>query len=256
MQPDFRTFRTNPYLEDFLVSIGFLTRLPCDVADGNRNLASSGWIWPIVGALLGLVAGFAGFLLFRFGSGPAIAAIASLSILAVLTGALHEDGLADTCDGFWGGDTPERRLEIMRDSRIGVYGTLALCMTVLAKFSAVAAAPSAGTLVAFMAASCAISRASMLAALASLPSARQDGLAASFGLPSRGVVVSSCGIAAVVAVAATGLDGIFLIVAAAAGTFAMRQLTMSKVTGHTGDTLGATQQVVETLCLLTAAVLA
>ncbi len=106
----------------------FLTRIPCpnETSHGADALAKSvGW-WPIVGWLLGSTGG-AAVVAARLVMPPEAAAVVGVAIMALLTGCLHEDAFADLCDGF-GGFTPERRLEIMRDSRVGSYGVMGLVL--------------------------------------------------------------------------------------------------------------------------------
>ena len=159
---------------DLMAAFGLLTRLPVKVQmeQAVARGARAAWAWPLAGAAVALLAGCAGWLAAGFGA--AIAAGVMLAVMVVLTGALHEDGLADFADGIWGGQTPDRRLEIMKDSRIGSYGALALVLslglrwqglTILAEQSGVAAAMA---LLALGAAS----RAGVVLALAVMPAAR------------------------------------------------------------------------------------
>ncbi|MEM6375220.1 MAG: adenosylcobinamide-GDP ribazoletransferase, partial [Pseudomonadota bacterium] len=121
-------------LHDLGRAVALLTR--CPVPDfllapgGDRAGAHAAWAYPIAGLIPGALAALFGSLAMFFGLGPAIAALSALGMAAFVTGALHEDGLADCADGFWGGWTPERRLEIMRDSRIGTYGVLTLIVII------------------------------------------------------------------------------------------------------------------------------
>src|SRR5262245_31745400 len=123
----------------FAAATAFFTRIPAPMPDGRAGaLAESAWAFPLVGAGIGAIATLA-FLtaqLLRFGDWPA-AVLAVLAGLA-LTGALHEDGLADTADGFFGGQDREQRLAIMNDSRHGTFGVLALVSSVLLRAAALA----------------------------------------------------------------------------------------------------------------------
>ncbi|MEO1105427.1 MAG: adenosylcobinamide-GDP ribazoletransferase, partial [Pseudomonadota bacterium] len=172
---------------------------------------------------------------------------ASLAVvtLLVVTGALHEDGLADCADGFWGGGTTERRLDIMRDSRIGTYGVLALISAVLLKVavmqSAIAAGPLFGALT--LVAAAVAARAVALYAWVGLPPARTDGLAVGIGRPT----IASFRSAVLVAIAMTALlvawwAPIGFIVAALAAAVAAKtcaSIAERKIGGHTGDVIGA-----------------
>ena len=170
---------------DISQAIGLLSRLPMRLAprDENRSIAASAWAWPLVGAGLGLLAGLCGLIITAFGAGPGIAAGVTLAATMMLTGALHEDGLADTADGLWGGQDRDRRLEIMKDSRVGTYGVLALCLSTLIRWSALTALFQVGWILAPLIAVGALSRLPMAMILANLPNARGAGLAASTGQP-------------------------------------------------------------------------
>ena len=117
----------------------------------------------------------------------------------ILTGAMHEDGLADSADGLFGGWTVERRLEIMKDSRIGTYGMLALLLSGLARWAALTALIAAGPIWPVLIAAGALSRAPMAVMMALMPNARQGGLSASTGRPPLPRAALGCGIALAIA---------------------------------------------------------
>src|SRR5271168_821970 len=98
-----------------------LTRLPVG-RSGGSDLARTVWAFPVVGLVVGLLGGLVYWALARLGVPAFLAASWAFVAILLVTGAFHEDGLADTVDGFGGGRTRERKLEIMRDSRIGAYG--------------------------------------------------------------------------------------------------------------------------------------
>jgi adenosylcobinamide-GDP ribazoletransferase len=164
--------------------------------------------------------------------------------MLAVTGAFHEDGLADTADGFGGGRTQARKLEIMRDSRIGSYGTLALILSIVVRIAAVGALP-VGRAVPLLLAAGAVSRAAMLLPM-SLPPARTDGLGRSLGRvpwPSRLIAVA---IALTVALACLpwllALEAMLL--AGAAGA-AISVYARRRIGGQTGDVLGAACVIAE-----------
>lgn len=115
-----------------------LTRLPAgkSVSLDNSTVARAAWIFPVVGLLVGATGGGVFMLASHLGLGIASAALLAMGTQVLLTGALHEDGLADTADGFGGGRGRERKLEIMRDSRIGTYGVVALVLVLSLRFTA------------------------------------------------------------------------------------------------------------------------
>ncbi len=123
----------------FFTAVMFLTRIPCpaDTQHSANTLAKSVRWWPAVGWLLGAVVGLA-TVAARFVMPPLAAAFTGLAVSALLTGCLHEDAFADLCDGF-GGWTPVRRLEIMRDSRVGSYGVMGLILATGIRASLMAA---------------------------------------------------------------------------------------------------------------------
>ena len=239
-------------LRDIAAALGFHTRLPVGSGDGSgRAFADSLWAAPVAGAAVGLGAGGAIWLGLSLGLPAALSAAFGLAAGIALTGALHEDGLADTADGFGGGRTADDKLAIMRDSRVGSYGVLALGLSLLlrwAALSALAQASAADAVLAAVAAHAA-SRAPLPALLAALPPARKDGLSAGIGpVDNRTALAAlalgfafllSGGLAfAVVAALLTGLA------AALVARLALRQIG-----GQTGDVLGAAQQAGEVAVL-------
>jgi adenosylcobinamide-GDP ribazoletransferase len=166
----------------------------------------------------------------------------------ILTGAMHEDGLADCADGFWGGFNPDRRLEIMKDSQIGTYGVLALLVTIGLRWLALSAVIStgfAGVVVASI-----LSRGVMPAVMAVLNNARNSGLSHSVGRPTQQTALISFGIASVIAILLIGLNATGAIVVTVIVAFAIARLAKAKIGGQTGDVLGATQVLAETVILL------
>ncbi|MDA8231962.1 MAG: adenosylcobinamide-GDP ribazoletransferase [Magnetospirillum sp.] len=255
MRPSFPFHdRLGPWLDDFHVASSFLTRLPVPHPDyGEGRLARAMGVFPIVGAAVGLVSGLA----FVLGHAllPALpAALLALLVATVCTGALHEDGLADFADGLGARGDRARRLEVMRDSRIGTFGVVALLLGFGLRASALAAAPSGLAGLGALAAAGALSRAAIPAVMQALPAARSDGLGAAAGTPDAGIAALAAVLALVVAVAGLGVTGAAAaaaaaaLAAAAAGWVARRALG-----GYTGDVLGAVAQVAEAAVLLAAA---
>ena len=131
------------WFDDFKTAVAFLTRLPMPHPDGAMppNFVRAHRMFPVVGALIGAAVGLLCLGLRSIGVPDLAAAALALGASAILTGALHEDGLADIADGFGGGRTRESKLEIMRDSRLGTYGAMILLVSFAAKLSALAAIP-------------------------------------------------------------------------------------------------------------------
>lgn len=234
---------------DLPAALGLLTRLPVAV-DGPRAVdrgAAAAWAYPLVGVLLGVILASATAMMLWADMPVGIVAALVLAGAVVMTGALHEDGLADTADGLWGSWDRSRRLEIMKDSHIGVYGVCAIALALLIRWLALVVIVSAGEYwVAFVAAG-ALSRASMVVLMGVLPNARGDGLSKTIGRPAGTTVWLAVAIAAATALV-SGLAWVMLIVAVAASICGL--IARAKIAGQTGDILGATQQVTEIAALI------
>ena len=239
---------TAPHLlPDLLSAFALLSRLPLPNHKGTG--AASAWAWPLVGAVLGaLAAGFASLALWA-GLTPGVAAAAVLGLLALMTGALHEDGLSDTADGLFGGWTKERRLEIMKDSRVGSYGVLALVLITLARWSALAAVLGAGGHWGALIAVGAVSRAPMALVMAALPNARGTGLSHATGRPAASVALAAGVLAAVIALVCTGLAALPMLALVALAVGLLARSARQRIGGQTGDILGASQQLAEVAAL-------
>src|SRR5256885_14265027 len=176
------------WLDDFKTAVAFLTRLPMPHPQGAipENFVRAHRMFPVVGALIGAAVGFICLALRWCGVPDFGAAALALGASAILTGALHEDGLADVADGFGGGRDKEAKLEIMRDSRLGTYGALILLVSFAAKLSALAAIPD-GYIVYALIAAHALGRGILPLMSVNLPYARTDGLARNAGQPDAAV---------------------------------------------------------------------
>jgi adenosylcobinamide-GDP ribazoletransferase len=246
-------------LDDLAAALRFYTRLPLPAAWGGAALldfSRAAWAAPAAGAIVG-VCGAAVLLAARaFGVSPLPAAACAVAALVAVTGALHEDGLADLADGL-GGATPERRLEIMRDSRLGSFGACALVLSLLLRTVALAAIweRGAGFGVAALIASGALSRAAGLLPMALLAPARADGAGAAAPRPdARGLAVAllaALAFSAPVFAAGAPPGRVFVAAAGAVvGAWATARLAGRRLGGYTGDVLGAAQQAAEMAALL------
>jgi adenosylcobinamide-GDP ribazoletransferase len=178
------------------------------------------------------------------------AAALALGARALLTGGLHEDGLADLADGFGGGRDKAAKLEIMRDSRLGTYGALALVVSFVAKMAALAALPHSAVVAGLVAAH-ALARGALPALAAIMPGARSDGLATSAGRVEPAVATTAAMLALLIAFVCLPPGAAFMTTAAAAlGAAAVAVLAKRQIGGITGDVLGAAEQVGETAVLL------
>ncbi len=240
-------------LGEVQVATMLLTRLPAGRVVGEvPTPAAASWAFPLVGVVVGGLAWVVFAAATAIGLGAPIAAVLSVATMIAVTGALHEDALADVADGFGGGRDTASKLEIMRDSRVGSYGVAALIVALLLKVLAIAEA--GGGLAAFIA-TAAVSRCAMLVAMHLLPPARSDGLgrsAASPGLARIGaaaaigiICIWPLGGSALAAVAATALAGL-----------CVGRLSLRQIGGQTGDVLGTIQMVGEIAAWLAIAALA
>lgn len=245
-------------LKLFLVALGFYTRIPVPsrVMAETHLLGPATAYFPAMGLVTGGVAAtvwWAAHLLFP----PAVAILLSMTAAILCTGAFHEDGLADTADGFGGGWTVEQKLEIMKDSRAGTYGVVALVLTLLVRFHLFLALPAESMVRTIIAVHVGARFAPVLV-IAFLPYLRADELSKAKPI-SKGVTPGAVLLALAITVGSTvaltggrgilGLAGLALLVPLAI-LFFRRQLG-----GYTGDTLGATEQVAELTLLALALVL-
>src|ERR1700726_3036808 len=182
---------TNAWLRgvahDLKIGLLFSTRapLPHSPPIGGADIARASWGLPVIGALIGLLGALAYWIAFRFNLPPLVGAALAVTATLAATGCLHEDGLADTFDGFGGGADRERKLEIMRDSRIGTYGACALAMSLLLRVGALASLADPGPVTLALMAANAGARAVVPLFLRLVPPARPDGLSAGAGRPTQ-----------------------------------------------------------------------
>lgn len=242
------------WLGDALGAAQFLTRVPIHTSRAAGRAAIVPW-FPVVGALIGLaVAGVAVGLEALIAPVPAAATAVMVGV--IITGAFHEDGLADSADAIAGGTTPERRFEILADSRLGTYGTAAVCGTILVRVSAVATLVAVGgpATIGAVVGSHALARgvgSSLMAAVA--PTREAKGLGQSFGrLVSAKRAAVTVAVGVVIATIAVGWWAAPMLVGAALATALVGRLARTAFGGVNGDHLGAAEQLAEIVCLLTA----
>lgn len=250
-------------VHDLAACLRFYSRLPVPALPGEPDphaLPDFGRLprmLPVAGLILALPPALVLLAGWRIGLGPFVAATLAVALGVLTTGALHEDGLADVADGFGGGASPERRLEIMRDSRIGAYGGVALVLALALRIGALATLldrTGAGAAVGLVLAAV-LSRVAALAPMAMLPPARPGGLSAAVGRPSRAATGIATGLGLLVALLAlpfglppSGVAGMVLL--AALASLAVTRIARERIGGQTGDVIGACQQVSEIAALL------
>jgi adenosylcobinamide-GDP ribazoletransferase len=236
--------------QDLAVACVLLTRLPLprlpDSAFDHQIRAV--WAFPIIGTLLGGIAAATGLLALSLGLPIPVAAGLILAAQIIMTGAMHEDGLADTADGLWGGLTRARRLEIMKDSATGTYGVLALILSTGLRWTALAALLPVGIMPVIV--SAILSRSLLPALMAALPHARSDGLSHRVGTPTWLGAASSILIGAILGWGLFGPVVAVALLCAAAPVLLLAFIAYSRIGGQTGDILGAAQQLGEIGVLL------
>lgn len=252
------------YWRDIRAAAAFLTWLPlaprqatavAESADGEV-LGRASAFFPLVGIGIGLAAGLVLLAAFEVGLSPLTCALLGLATGVLLTRALHEDGLADFADGLGTFGTAQRRLEVMRDSRIGTFGALAVVFGVAIRASILSGLPSPDLAIGALVAAGAASRAMLPAAMRWQRPAREDGLAAGAGAPGWPQVITAATLAFIASLLAVGLWvslGIGLAVALA--TLVTTVVAQRALGGQTGDVLGAIQVIAETAALAAVAML-
>ncbi len=244
------------WLRLFLIAIQFLTRLPVppQLLVSEETLSKATRFFPLVGVMVGAGTAFT-FWLLRHLLPHSAAALCAIIFAALITNGFHEDGLADTFDGFGGGWTKEQAMEIMRDSRLGTYGALALVFLILGKYSFLSSLEP-GQVWRWLIVAHTASRWTVLPLCAWLPYARAEGQGKLVAKKIGGadIIIGSMTLficillltwqAALVASLVTGLV-VFL-----SGLYFRARLS-----GLTGDCLGATNQLTEVSLYLTAIIL-
>jgi adenosylcobinamide-GDP ribazoletransferase len=242
-------------ITDLRIGISLCTRLPiastAPLAEGD--VARASWTLPIAGLFVGLVGSLIYWLAIRINVAPLPAAALTLAATMALTGAMHEDGLADTADGL-GGNARERKLEIMRDSRIGTFGACALLVSAMLRWSAIADIAEPSFVTTALIAAHVAARACLPVFMRLVPPARSDGLASGAGSPPW----ASAGAAAVLGIICLlfsfGVMGTIITVLILAVTgLSLARVAIKQFGGQTGDVLGAVEQVSESAILLAAA---
>lgn len=239
------------------VAAVFLTRLPLRLASADPTAAGPVPVgeaargFPTVGAGIGAAAALVYAVAASIDLPPAVAAVLAIGTMVLVTGGLHEDGLADMADGFGGGRDRDHILTIMRDSRIGAYGVLALILVIGLRILCVAELHGASTAALALIAAAAGSRAVLPVALHYVRAARTDGLGHDAGRPSRRMLIDGTALGAALVLIGLGpFGGALAILASALATWWIANLAVQRIGGQTGDVLGAIQQTVETIILL------
>jgi adenosylcobinamide-GDP ribazoletransferase len=242
---------------DLRIGVSLATRLPVAprVPTGDGDVARASWTLPIAGLLVGFAGSAVAWLATRLHLPPEPLAALVLATTVVLTGAMHEDGLADAADAF-GGETAEQRLQIMRDSRIGAFGVCALLISFLLRWSAlseIAEVTDWRSVATALLVAHAASRAILPAFMYLVPPARSDGLSAGAGRPSGQGVAAAVALGIICLLLAFGPKiAVIALLMLALAALVLARLAVKRIGGQTGDVLGALQQIGEATLLLTA----
>jgi adenosylcobinamide-GDP ribazoletransferase len=236
-------------------SVVFSTRLPLigPTPMTAGAVARAAWAFPIAGIVVGLIGAIVYVLAHRIGVPPWPAAALAITATLAATGGLHEDGLADTIDGFGGGATREQKLDIMRDSHIGAYGACALVLSLLLRIGVLASLPNTHAVVWALVAAHGGARAAMMAVMFLLPPARSDGLSFDAGRPPGDSIAAAGALGFLLLAICLGLGrGIMASIVLVIVIVATTWLSSEQIEGQTGDVLGAAEQAGEIVILLAA----
>ena len=238
-------------LKTLALAVHFLTRIPTpfEVDFSPERLNAASRYYPIVGAIIGSVAALA-FGIASLALPTVVAVLIATAATAFLTGAFHEDGLADTFDGISGAYDRARSLEIMTDSRIGTFGALALIIVISTKVAALSSLPDTTTIITTLIAAHIISRTSTVIVMATSRYAKTDGIAGPQDQtfkPINTIIATLTALitTATVAFFLTPIAALLATAGAITGHILIRLYFQPRLGGHTGDTLGATQQITE-----------
>jgi adenosylcobinamide-GDP ribazoletransferase len=243
-------------ISDIRIAVSLSTILPVGppkpLDDGE--IARASWALPVAGLVVGLAGALAYAIAHRAHLPPEVAAMLALAATILFTGALHEDGLADTADGLGGGDTRERKLEIMRDSRIGTYGASALVLSIMLRWSALQAIADPSAVAGALLAAHAVARACLPTFMRLVPLARAEGLSADAGQPSSQSAAIAAGLGILCIVIGFGPGkAIMALILLSFCALIWAMIATRQIGGQTGDVLGALEQIAESLVLLIAA---
>ena len=251
---DFFLTELKDWGRDCAVAGMFLTRLPFPLVKNaglKGRLALSMRTFPLIGALVGTIAGSVLLMMSAVGLHPLAASFIGLATGILITGALHEDGFADFADGLGGGNTAEKKLKIMRDSRIGVYGVLAIVVSVGIRAAILGGITDPGIAVALFITAASFSRGLLPVSMFMLSPARKSGLAERAGSPDQEGWLKALLLGALIGFLLLGpLGGLLSFIAGAIAASLVSWLCHKQIGGYTGDTLGAVQQVSEISILI------
>jgi adenosylcobinamide-GDP ribazoletransferase len=241
-----------PAWRGFVGALQFLTRFPLPKTENGLGEAL-GWL-PLVGLLIGAVLGLVELGMQWLGVTPLLDSTVIVVLLLAISGALHADGLMDTCDAVFGHASPERRLEIMRDPRTGAFGVAGIVSVIALKIAALASLPWPARLGLIVLAPC-LGRWSIVLVTVIFPYGRPTGLGAPLKAAASRRVLALASVVPIVACAVVGPVGLVVGLLAFVTAIGLGSWLMTLLPGLTGDCYGATCEVVETVVWLGGALL-
>ncbi len=254
---NFVTTQLSGWWRDCCVAGTFLTRLPFPAVTGAEKkgaLMASARAFPMIGVITGVLAGGSLMGAASLDLHPLACAFVALAVLALVTGGLHEDGLADFADGLGGGKNKTEKLKIMKDSRIGVFGVLAVVLSVAIRGTVLGGLPGPGMAAAALIAASAMSRGMLPGVLGLMTPARKSGLATSAGEPDDEGWMTALVLGLLIGFLCIGFwGGLTALVGGIIAVAALGVLAERQIGGVTGDVLGAQQQMAEIAVLMAAA---
>lgn len=245
----------NESMKSIISAIQFLTVLPLGMKTDEKDLGRSIPWFPVAGLCVGGGSALVYWAAIRLQIPIPVSSCIAILSLTVLSGGLHLDGLADSADGLFSHRPPERIIEIMKDSRIGTMGVLALIFALLLKWLALSSLEPKLAIPALILVPCA-SRAAMSVSLAIFPCARQDGLAKLFISHRHPIdILFSAAIAIAAGWFCLHVDGTIMAIIPVLTGVAFSFYCKNKIGGITGDTLGSVSELGETAAFLAAVIL-
>jgi adenosylcobinamide-GDP ribazoletransferase len=233
---------------EFRLALGFFTRLPLKAPSGLSGgpIAEAARAFPVAGAVVGLIGSLIYLLAMQLGLSGLLAALLAVAATVIAGGALHEDGLADFADMLGVRGDRERKLAVMRDSRIGSYGVLALGFSTAIKVSALVSLGDPWLVAGALITAHAYGRATLPIIMRSLPLARSNGLAVDAGKPSAAATYQGIGVALLISAFACGPGAALVsVVVAIVAAFLISEVARRQIGGYTGDVLGAAQEAAQ-----------
>jgi len=234
---------------EFRLALGFFTRLPLKAPPGLSEggpIAEAARAFPVAGAVVGLIGSLIYLLAVELGLSGLLAALLAVAATVIVGGALHEDGLADFADMLGVRGDRERKLAVMRDSRIGSYGVLALGFSTAIKVSALVGLGDPWLVAGALITAHACGRATLPIIMRSLPLARANGLAVDAGKPSAAATYQGIGVALLISAFACGPGAALVsVVVAIVAAFLISEVARRQIGGYTGDVLGAAQEAAQ-----------